>query len=321
MSVSQRTNQAPCVNAVKRRRRRRADSAFTLTELLIVIGIIVILIAIAVPAFRSMSGGRSIDAAANTLAAVIGRARAEAIGSGRYAGVLFYIDPGSDRVGALVVRQRVGPGSTAYAAATPGTVVLDMTPEGEFTLMPVGIGVQVLRNAATTGTTVKVRTDDGYIGYNTLRFVSPATGNPGAVVAGTRCGGAVLFDGGGRLVVERYRLAVRDDVAPTPNPNQLIKTLTGNPELTFQPTIRLATTEAPGAAELPYSSIGVAVFDSVNFYEKYSNRPAADGDPYLNPTLGTYTTTGGERDEEQWLDQNALPFLVNRFNGTLIRGE
>src|SRR6476469_6956458 len=162
-------------------RPRHAKRAFTLVELLIVIGIIVLLIATAVPAFRAMSGGRSIDAGANTLAAVIGRARAEAVGSGRVAGVLFYIDPGSDRVGALVVRERTGPGNATYSASNPGSVVLDLTPDGEYTLMPVGIGVQVLYEANITGAgNTKARTTDGYVGYNPIHYVNPASGNPGA---------------------------------------------------------------------------------------------------------------------------------------------
>jgi hypothetical protein len=30
---------------------------------------------------------------------------------------------------------------------------------------------------------------------------------------------------------------------------------------------------------------------------------------------------GPEQKEEDWLDQNSIPLMVNRYNGTLIRGE
>jgi len=51
----------------------RTVAGFTLTEILIVIGLIVLVIALAVPAFNVMTGGRSVDAAMNTLSAVLGR--------------------------------------------------------------------------------------------------------------------------------------------------------------------------------------------------------------------------------------------------------
>ena len=49
-----------------------------------------------------MTGGRSTESAANNLAALVGRARTEAIGLQRASGVLFFMDQGTDRVGALV---------------------------------------------------------------------------------------------------------------------------------------------------------------------------------------------------------------------------
>ena len=52
---------------------------FTLTELLVVISLIVILIALAVPAFSFITGSRSVDGAQNIVAAMLGRARSEAI--------------------------------------------------------------------------------------------------------------------------------------------------------------------------------------------------------------------------------------------------
>ena len=48
------------------------------------------------------------------------------------------------------------------------------------------------------------------------------------------------------------------------------------------------------------------------------------GDPYHGDTDPQFAGGGYDDDEareERWLDQNATPVLINRYNGTLIRGE
>src|SRR5436190_9253294 len=88
--------------ATDRSRHRRA---FTLIELLIVIALHVLLIALAIPAFRFISGGRSVEAARNQIGATLGRARAEAIANDREEGVAFFLDARTGRnTMALVVR-------------------------------------------------------------------------------------------------------------------------------------------------------------------------------------------------------------------------
>jgi hypothetical protein len=47
-------------------------------------------------------------------------------------------------------------------------------------------------------------------------------------------------------------------------------------------------------------------------------------DPFLsNGNLPDAQISGGsaETGEEDWLDQNSTPLLINRFNGTLLRSE
>src|SRR2546423_10703263 len=94
--------------------------AFTMPELLVVMGIILLFIALAVPAFNALSGTRSIAAAENNLAAVLVRAREEAIGLQEIRGILFSIDPKSDRVAATLVHQTDAP--TTGGPYPPGTV-------------------------------------------------------------------------------------------------------------------------------------------------------------------------------------------------------
>src|SRR5262245_38098701 len=67
--------------------------AFTVTELLIVIGIIVLVIALAVPAFNVITGSKSIESANNQISAFLARARNEAIGLQEIRGIAFYPDP------------------------------------------------------------------------------------------------------------------------------------------------------------------------------------------------------------------------------------
>src|SRR3954468_996764 len=81
-----------------RRFGRRLRRAFTLTEILIVISLIVLMLGLAVPAFNLIRGGRSTDSAENQVAAMLGHARADAIGLQQPHGILFFIDPSTDRV-------------------------------------------------------------------------------------------------------------------------------------------------------------------------------------------------------------------------------
>src|SRR4051812_29047662 len=84
--------------------RRRCDG-FSLTEILIVIALIVLILALALPAFNFITGGRSIDGAQNQISAMLGRARTEAIGLQEVRGLLFYIDPVNGRLNCTIVKQ------------------------------------------------------------------------------------------------------------------------------------------------------------------------------------------------------------------------
>lgn len=81
----------------------RQSSAFTLIELMIVIGIIGLVVALGVPLFGVLTGARSQEAGQNLVAAAIGQARTIALSEGKYAGVLFYIDPATERTAMTVV--------------------------------------------------------------------------------------------------------------------------------------------------------------------------------------------------------------------------
>src|SRR5882672_1448171 len=113
---------------------------FTLTEILIVVGLIVLMLAMALPAFNFITGGRSVDAAQNNVAAFLARARTEAIGLQETRGVMFFIDPKTP--------QRV---SVAFVHETPAKtsdnpnidVFLDLTPDSDFLQLPKGVGVQL----------------------------------------------------------------------------------------------------------------------------------------------------------------------------------
>src|SRR5436305_14433708 len=70
---------------------------FSLTEILIVIALIVLMLALALPAFNFITGGKSIDGAMDQISAFLSRARTAAVGLQEVPGVMFYIDPKTDR--------------------------------------------------------------------------------------------------------------------------------------------------------------------------------------------------------------------------------
>jgi hypothetical protein len=71
-----------------------------------------------------------------------------------------------------------------------------------------------------------------------------------------------------------------------------------------------------GTAGLPpQSMLGFVLFDA----ETFRSLNFTNNDPQFDTDAGTYG--GKELDEETWLDKNASPVLINRYNGSLVRGE
>ncbi len=68
---------------VVRTPRRKTSRAFTLVELLVVMGVIVLIVAAAVPAINALSGSKSTQACQNTISAMLGTARRRRWGCSR----------------------------------------------------------------------------------------------------------------------------------------------------------------------------------------------------------------------------------------------
>jgi len=294
--------------------------------LLIVIALIVLLIAIAVPAINFISGSRSIDGAQNQIAAFLGRARAEAMGVQEIAGVMFFIDKRTDRINMTLVHEVPRPDEppplTGVAAATD-VVWLDLgtkvTTEPEFIPLPPGIGLQVIDDpgSASLGTL-----DDGYVGYNQLNL-----GNGGATPQDdtiTPYGGVILFDGAGRLVSKKYAFKTYERDATNARVPTAMGSLLFTPSGVLNPKTSHATTinnvvPRVGTASNVRSQFGFTLYDREAFQSVNADSPTIDSDWQFNQS-GSFTGQP-EQSEEQWLDQNSTPVLVNRYNGTLIRGE
>lgn len=265
-------------------------SAFTLTELMIAIAIFVIVLAMAVPVFRGLTGTRSVAAGTNVLSAALNRVRMEAIGLQQHRGVLFYLDQNTGRIGMVTVTEvPIDPAGTWATATT--TVAVDLDTNSDPALLPVGVGLQVVIDGSLAG---GVRTGNGYIGYNT------------ALTNTVPMGGLICFDADGRLSTVATAVALSTTAAGNP------KTPLGN---------FLFPTSSPPANYASYQStqIGFVLFDADPYLSQFGGMVAWQ-DQYDNPpTVAFYNAN--EKPKEDWLDANATPFLINRYNGTLLKGE
>jgi type II secretory pathway pseudopilin PulG len=271
----------------------RKTNGFTLTEILIVIGLIVLILLLAMPALNFITGSRSIDGAQNQLSAVIGRARSMAIGLQEPHGVMLYkTADGTTELVIVTARQPRDLGTTA-------SIYLDLASDIDPTRLPPGITIQMIDDAQLSGS---VRTDDGYTGLND-------------VGGGTAVGGMILFDGFGKIMHADYGFLTRKWVVLVPGnpPVQVtsemgellnINTGTGDPDFL----------DPPNSTGDTFSSLGFVLAESAPLTSQF-------GDFASDPQImgGGYPTA--EQEEEAWLDANAVPFLINRYNGTLVRGE
>jgi prepilin-type N-terminal cleavage/methylation domain-containing protein len=253
------------VNEFLNRQQRPCRRGFTLTELLVVISIIILVLALAVPIFSVLRGGRSVDAGQNVMSATLQRARSRAIGMQSRRGVFFFDDQVSGRTGMLLVK---------ILDSTPNVLELD-TPDIEPEYLPPGVGAAFLLPPPKTGA-----------GSGTTDF---------------RPTGLIVFDGLGR--VETLTSYSPDYTAPKPPqpvlpPTALYQQYQNN----IGPAMQVGAT--PGAPE--QSQVAFVLYDRRPFAEL--GAPATPGIAFTQP-------------QKDWLDQNATAIVINRYNGTLIRGE
>lgn len=298
--------------------------------MLVVIAIIVVLLGLAVVSLSFITGSKSIDGATNQISAFLGRARMEAIGLQQARGVLFFIDPGTDRVTLAMVREVPAPTGTGddyihnvNDVNLKGTddvgIYLDLVVDTDFLTLPPGVRAQFVDNAAFDAS--GRRTDDGYVGFNdrgrqgstnTTVVALPRPSTP-------RIGGVILFDGNGRMISRSYAFRTRTPTGGTTyratDAGRFIypESVAGNPD----PAKLADFIPWNIAANMPpRSQFGLVLFDR----QAFDNQGFTERDPQHDGSAGIYNAASAEFTEERWLDDNASPVLVNRYNGTLVRG-
>jgi len=279
--------------------------AFTMTELLIVIAVIVIVLGLAVPAFNYLTASNSEAKTMNQIAGMIARTRTEAMaGTADYTGLLFYKDAANVTRAAIVVSIR------ETSLPTYPEIWLDLkTYNGSVAdSLAVSGGIQVIDDAATAGTN---RLDDAYVGFNSFNAT------PGAAPIKVKYGGLILFDKAGRLVRQNVGFAVR--VTSDTDPTKLRYTALG--AVFYDPAAALIDPSHPHRNVVPSlpatpefrqyrSALGFVVYPEDQFKDYDDADPQATGTAYST-----------EAAEERWIDANAQLSLVNMKTGAIIKSD
>ena len=240
------------------------------------------------------------DAAQNNIAAFLARARTEAIGLQETRGLMFFIDPKTpERVSIALVHETAGKGLTTDTPAGPDLPnvdkYLDLVPDSDFLQLPKNVGVQVIDDAGPTNAP-----NDRYIGFNTF-------GGGGTTI---KYGGVILFDGNGLLHSESYGFRCSTGAAAS-GPARPMGVLLFNRDPSSPGN---AMDFVPGSTSgiLLRSQFGLVVFDQEAF--------ANNGD-LKDPQVEGTAYSAAESAEEGWLDREGTAVLINRYNGTLVKGE
>lgn len=278
---------------------RHSRRAFTLTEILIVVAVIVLLLALAMPAFNFITGGRSEDSAMNQISAMLARARTEAEGVQEPRGIMFYFDPVSQRDMMCIVKATdpIPTLDSQDRSLDLGTNVtsfinyyyLDLASDDHLPL-PRGISVQTFMMNPTV-TAASLKSQEQFMGYNVLS-------NSG--VKSIPIGGVIMFDAYGRL--ENIPYAFRMKLNGVSTSMGLLLDSTG----TMVDAIQKPTSDPNFEVR---SSLGLAVFDKETADSVCGDNIDPDGQANELST------------EEPWINSNATLVTINHYNGTLIKSD
>jgi hypothetical protein len=301
----------------------------------------------AMPVFRFITGSRSQEGTANQIAAMLGRVRSEAIGAQKPIGVAFFIDGQTNHAAMAEVEFASCPTfSAAYAAGPPnspgykqGDYVKVFNP-GFGTQTPPVFYYQYVNSKPSTNATPQPsnnsQTDSPgfwlWVGGPPLelRTDTDIESLPAGIGVQTMCNylidsnsglratdsylnvGVIMFGADGTLTVLPYGISQAGKLGLAASFTQRYPSskgvfaywdTNGNP--------------IAGSSLGVLSQVGLVVFDR----EKFIGQNFTDADPLYDNATGSAVKSAfvNEAGEETWLDQNAQPLLINRFNGTLVR--
>jgi prepilin-type N-terminal cleavage/methylation domain-containing protein len=279
---------------------------FTLTELLIAIAIIVLILAISIPAFSFITGRRSVEAGVNQASALVARARTESIGRQQSIGVAFYPDAVSGRFAFSIVEAKNPQPWQPDVIYSRGDYVFTgtTTPRYYVALQAhTSTAANDPNSAPALWREISDATDIDAITQGRLLDISDARdtlqlpigiGVTGIADAPTANEvylpfGVIVFDPAGRLIGSRYRISGDGLLGELVN--------AGNPT-------------PAGWPSWPPSGPGYRSAIGLMFYERQAF--PQDGQPVASWNFPA---------ARAWIDENALPVLVNRYNGTLVKGQ
>ncbi len=333
---------------MNRHPRFRRLPGFTLIEIMVVIVIILLMLGMAVPVLHVITGSQSEAGATNIIASMLSRARSDAIGLQRPIGVAFIYNPTTQvqtmaevefpdceewtastpvSYGTYVKRtastglsyyfvwtggSSTNPRSTPgynQNVGTPGSWMavygqpLDIRQDTDLIPLPSGIAVQTISNCGFSGS---ARTTDGYLSV-----------------------GVILFDGQGRLTSAPYGIfgttAAYSQQAFSGTGHVFLSHISGL-DSAYPQSTSVGVYGSTGLIQYGVpSQFGLVVFQR----NAFSGQGFPTVDPtYTTPTLelsqqyqSTSNSTQSKAAEDSWMDTNATPLLINRYTGTLIRGE
>ncbi len=324
-------------------RRRASRAGFTLIEIMIAAGIIVLMIAMALPVFRLISGSRSQEGATNVIAALLGRARADAVGLHQPAGVAFLFNPSTHKSYMAEVQFRdcqyyvsnlpggYAPGTYCKVSNTPpgGVLAIDYFYEcvastAAKPLLAGGGGWQQV-----SGPPLDIAADTDLLPLPSgvgVQTICNSTFSGGVRTSdGYLSVGVILFDAHGRVAAAPYEI---DDLVNNPA-TLLSKAGFGGQSFPaagtavyapYNPATYGLAVPARWGVEAQY---GLVVYPR-DAYEAQGFLAAGTDPLYTTNTAAglpaNYAAPGpSQLAAEQWLDVNATPLLIDRYTGELVR--
>jgi prepilin-type N-terminal cleavage/methylation domain-containing protein len=299
--------------------------AFTMIELLIVIGIIVLMLAIVVPVISALQGSNVQASAQNQIASALGSARTDAMYNRQITGVMFFPDVNTMQVYMVEVQaQPQAGGGNTFLPGSPnpnGTIPITaleivnhwdptLTPpqyvyDREVIALPKGVGL-ALYNDQQSQTTL-----DRYIRVGVILFdphgsvislpwgVPSANYAPNATTPANQLNNAYLERNFGTTPIPDFAGQV---------PKYTLNSNVGFAlyDLDAYRSARAGPGTTPGDDGASFSTLKNGDLEIVR-----PNQPIPNGGAALYD----------KQDVELWIDQNSTAYVVSPFSGALIKGK